>query len=242
MLRLDSRTGSGELERLFKPYGIVPLLCRLDFGDMDWVGSGPAGECAVGVERKRIDDLIQSMESKRLSGHQLPGMARAYDYCYLVVEGIWKCGDDGRLMVRNGGWHQRGIAYRAVTSYLSTLQLRAGVNVWRSINEYETVHYVVDQYRWWTEKKWDCHRAHDTVYAPADPVQGRRLSFRPREISLVEKVAMQLPGIDRKAQDVAKAFKSVKEMALASVGDWRKVKGIGETGAKKIVEAINGKG
>lgn len=241
MLRLDSRTGSGELEKLFKPYGIQPLLCRLDFGDMDWIGNGPSGECAVVVERKRIDDLIQSMQSKRLSGHQLPGMAEQYDYCYLIVEGIWKCGDDGNLLVSNGGWHKRGIAYRAVTSYLSTLQLKAGVNVWRSVNEYETVSYVIDQYRWWTQKRWAEHQAHEAVYAPADPTVGRRLTFRPREISLLEKMSMQLPGVDKKAREVAESFKSVQQMANADVERWIKIKGIGKTGAERIVEAIRRK-
>jgi len=114
---LDYRTGSGELEKLFLPYGIKVNRTKLEFGDLAFEGRGPHGACSIVIERKRITDLIQSMESRRLSGHQLPGMAERYDYCYLIVEGIWRPGQNGELEIRNGSWstgHGRALSYRAV--------------------------------------------------------------------------------------------------------------------------------
>jgi len=243
VIRLDYRTGSWELARLFEPFGIRPQRSKLDYGDADFVGHGPNGECAVVVERKTIHDLVASMQSKRLSGHQLPGMAEQYDYCYLIVEGIWRPGEDGELEINNGTWsrnHGRGIHYRAVDAYLTTLGLLAGVVYRRTASPRESVWQIVDLYRWWTDKEWAKHKAHDTVYAPADGQQGRRMSLVPRRVSLVEKVALQLPGLDQRAREVAKKFGSVREMVLATEKDWLIKGAVGKVGAKKIVEALNG--
>lgn len=240
MIRLDPRAGSGELAPLFRPYGVTVRVEHLDFGDMDWLGWGPKGESAVVVERKRIDDLVQSMTSGRLSGHQLPGMARNYDYAYLVVEGIWRPGADSELTIwegkgEAGRWVSRAIHCRAVHNYLMGLSLRAGMVVWRTASDRETVSFVVDQYRMWTEKKWGEHTCHDQVYAPADNSNGagRRLQLVVREVGLAERVAMQLPGIDRKARAVAKRFGTVERLVGASVESWAGVPWVDKGGKKR---------
>lgn len=241
MILLDPRVGSGELLKLFQPFGVTVTITKLEFGDMAWEGKGPSGACMVVVERKRIDDLIQSMHSRRLSGHQLPGMAENYDYGYLIVEGVWRPGSEGEMQVMQWGkWQRRGVHTRAVNNYLMGLSLRAGLIVWRTGDERETVGWVVDQYRMWTEKEWGEHRSHDQVYAPADRTGGRVLSFRPRKIGLVEKVGMQLPGVDTKARKVAERFASVEDMVAADEKEWARVEGIGKVGAKRIWAALRG--
>lgn len=244
MISLDNRVGSKELESLFKPYGIKVLLTRLEFGDMSFIGNGPSGSCAVVVERKRITDLVQSITSHRLSGHQLPGMAEQYDYAYLVVEGLWRPGDNGELEIKNGQWsskHSSGLNSRGINNYLSTLELMCGVIVRRTITPKETVAMVVDLYRYWTDKKWCEHKSHQAVYAPAEGGQGRRVSFMRREVSLVEKVALQLPGVgDKTAELIAKRFKSVDRMINATISDWTSIPGIGKTTAQRIIESLYG--
>ncbi len=250
MMRLDDRRGSGELLPLFAPYGLRVLKTRLEFGDADWVGSGPRGECAVVAERKRVEDLVDSIQSKRLSGHQLPGMAAAYDYGYLIVEGIWKPGADGELLVqRGGGWVSYGTAVRAVNNYLMGLSLRAGMICWRTASPAETVSFLVDQYRMW-EKPWREHRCHEAVYAPSEEAGGsRRLVLRPRAVSWVERFAGILPGVDRKARYVAGAFSSIQKAANASEAAWAEIqtedvtgkkRRLGAMAAAKIVAAIRG--
>lgn len=228
MIRVDLATGSVELLPLFSPYGVTAQRSKLQFGDIDFTGSGPHGTCCVVFERKRIDDLLQSMRSKRLSGHQLPGMAQTYDYGYLIVEGIWRPGLSGEVEVleRSGKWRGRAVHSRAVTNYLMGLALRAGMIVWRTGSDRETVSFVVDQYRMF-QKPWEEHRCHEAVYAPVEEHEraGRMLSLAVRDVGLAEKMAMQIPGLDRKARWVAEYFKgSVVEMVGAGVEEWGKVK------------------
>ncbi len=239
MIRLDDRRGSGKLERHFTSYGIRVVKMRLEFGDFDFLGNGPRGVCAVVIERKTIGDLINSMKDRRLSGHQLPGIGEGYDYAYLIVEGTWRPGPDGAVEVPSGkGWRSEGVHYRAVDNYLDGLMLRAGVGVWRTYNELETVAAVVDRYRGWNDKKWHDHHAHDQVYAPATPSDGRRVLLRRREVSLCEKWAMQLKGVDRKARAVAEYFRSGQAMANADEVAWQSIKGIGEKVAERSVWEI----
>lgn len=254
-ISLDYRTGSKELAPLFKPYGIQVETRKLDFGDLAFEGNGPQGRVSVVIERKVIADLVASMQSKRLSGHQMPGMADTYDYCYLIVEGIWRPGPDGELQTGygsfegdsggfggrwTGGYGNRRLLYRSVDNYLSTLELHAGVIYRRTLSPQETVAVVVDLYRWWNDKLWAAHSSHLGVYAPAIARPGKgRFSLVTRQPSLAEKWAMQLDGIDAKAQQVAAYFGSARAMANAEVKDWLEVKGVGKVIARQVVEAIN---
>ncbi len=242
-LRIDNRIGSVELSPLFQSYGIKPIMCRLEFGDLDFMGSGPQGGCAIAVERKRINDLISSIQSKRLSGHQRPGMARQYDYGYLIVEGVWRPGENGQLEIYNSAnrkWiapFASQVTYRQIDNYLSTLEIKSGMIYRRTYNELETVAVIVDLLRWW-DKPWDEHHSHDVKYQPADGPEGKRL--RMVAPSQVELVARTLPGLDRKAKRVAKRFMTVKEMVMATDAQWQAIEGIGPKLSASIMEALHG--
>lgn len=252
MILADSRTGSGELVPLFKSYGIKVEATKLEFGDFTWEGWGPKGKCNVVVERKRIEDLIDSMLSNRLSGHQLPGMAAMYDYGYLLIEGIWRSNDEGFLEISNGGnnWRQTKYTTRAINNYSLGLTFRAGLISWKTATPKDTVSFIVDQYRMWTDKKWEEHTAHEAVYAPAEQTGAFGLSFIRREISLAEKLALQLPGVDRMARFVAKQFPTMAAMVAAKEKDWcevpcktktGKIRRLGPENARKIYLALHGK-
>lgn len=250
MISVDCRVGSKELAPLFRQYGIQTKVTEMEFGDMAFEGNGPSGKCSVGIERKRIDDLVASIESKRLSGHQLPGMSEQYDYCYLIVEGVWREGPDGFVQVGHGGFdgeqtfggrwlpHRWRLPYRAVDNYLSTLELLAGVIYRRSLGPGDTVAVTVDLWHWWNDKLWDAHGSHLAVYAPALGERGRGRLMR-RDVPLAERWAMQLPGVDKKARLVAEHFGSARAMACAVEKQWQQIDGIGKVTAKRAVEAIN---
>lgn len=258
MISLDYRTGSGELERHFKPFGVTVNKTTLSFGDASWIGNGPKGSVAIGVERKKIAEFVQSVISKRLTGHQLPGMSE-YDYVYIIVEGLWKPGPSGELLVRNGHWSTRyssGLNYRAIDNYLSTLEHKAGVIVRRTVTPYETVETIVDLYRWWTDKTWEEHDSLNEVYAPAEGNQGRRFTYMPREVSTFEKMLLQLPGMDKRAQAVASYFSrggklnlgnslskllTADEEEIAAItyrGKGGKIMRVGPAAARKIIEVL----
>ena len=248
MIQLDDRIGSGELLPYFRPYGIRVEKVRLPFGDVAWEGSGPNGRCMIGLERKRLDDLVQSMQSGRLSGHQLPGMVETYDYGYLLVEGIWRTSQstgEVEVLERSGKWERRGIQVRALHNYLFGLSLRAGMLAWKTSNERETVEFVVDQYRMW-EKPWEDHSAHEQTYTGAVAMElagggelgrggGRRLFLNVRPPTNAEIVACVMPGIGRKlSYRVGKKFGCVANMVRANEVEWGQIKGVSVAMGRKL--------
>jgi len=234
VIYVDRRTGSAELYTPLQARRVPVELTTLEFGDVAFVGHGPQGDILVGVERKRITDLVQSMTSGRLSGHQLPGLVEAYAHRWIVVEGTYRENKHGHLEypIGRGRWETARLSYAAVESYLLTLTMRAGVHVQRTYNLEDTAGWLDYLWRWWTKKEWAEHRSHLSSYDPADP----GIWSRP---TLVHRVAAQLPGIgDEKAAAVAKHFHSVAELVAASEAAWRQIPGVGKVIAQRAVAAL----
>lgn len=187
----------------------VPVCeAQLEFGDAAFEGhgegeDGKAKTVHIGCERKRLGvekgrvstDLINSMKDRRLSGHQLQGMAKAYDFVYLFIEGMWRAtangdievSEDGRYwrtLFENGGKGQQRISHRQVMSYVTTLELKGFTTVGnrfairRTLNMKETASQYADLWHWFNGKKWSEHTSHQQVYAPGPEMQagghGRR--------------------------------------------------------------------
>src|SRR5260370_42363568 len=102
MMLIDEREPIEEMQILLRPHGKDVYSQHLDFGDYAFDGYGPRGVVLVGVERKRIDDIVNSIHSGRFAGHQLPGLIETFDYSYLVIEGMFRRGDDGELTTPRG--------------------------------------------------------------------------------------------------------------------------------------------
>jgi hypothetical protein len=233
-----------ELRRL----DIEVSVARLEFGDCAFTGRGPGGgEVTVGCERKRLGDLVSSMQDRRLSGHQLRGMRQAYDYLFLFVESVWRPGANGEIEELQGrefrAFYSRGkpgdraaVSYRQLTAYLTTLELRGGVVVRRTANARETASQYVALWHWWNDKAWDAHKSMEAVYCNgvvkkghgggwADPHEhdeefapGGRASTLSGAPTTLLRTAMQLPGIlDVRAAAVTERFGSIRRMALAGL-------------------------
>ncbi len=239
-LQIDYRRGSVELDRRLHPYGIQPEVVTLEFGDFAWDGQGPGGELVrVGVERKRIDgrstDLLDSLRNKRLQGYQVHGLVENYDYRYLLVEGVYRPGENGEIEILGPrGWRSQSYQYSYVSNYLNSIMLRSGVIPIRSSSEIETAAILAGLYKSW-QVPWEEHKSHEAVYAPSDPtarVFGRR-ALVPRDITLVETMAMQIPGLGAKARDVADHFGSVQAMVDADEEEWGRLRWTDRKGGKK---------
>lgn len=63
---------------------------HLTAGDFCFAGEGPKGPCLVGIERKRIKDMLSSLRLGRLVGEQLPKLLDHYEYTFLVLEGTFR--------------------------------------------------------------------------------------------------------------------------------------------------------
>lgn len=246
-MRVDPRAGSGDLAPLLTRRGVKDVeLGQMYAGDVAILGNGPGGApVQVGVEVKRLGDMIQCIENGRFIGHQLPAMLDTYDQVWLLVEGIWREGDSGLLEVpRGAGWSSirtgngRGGGFMAssLSSFALTLSIKLGVRVQLTGTRKQTVDWLYHLNRWWTHKTYEEHRAHLAF----DNSTALTLVSRP---SLLRRVAKELPGVgwDRSGH-VSRHFNSVVEMAVAGEAEWRTIEGIGKDTARKVVAALEGRG
>lgn len=230
MLVVDSRAGSKELVPFLQPYGVPVEVDLLPSGDVQFVGSGPDDSIVrVGLELKAIGDLVNSMRSRRLSGFQLDGLCSEYDYAWLVVLGIWREGNQGELIFNyRGQWRpisdgKSSVLYRAVSSYLTTLKLKAGTETGNPllierITDYkECAAWVVALYHWF-QKPFEQHKAHEAVYSKeySSRQQGHKAFIR-REVGWFERALATMDGIDSNAKFLAERFVSFENLWNASI-------------------------
>jgi len=250
------RPGGHELHRFLQRYDDIEIATglTLEFGDAMFAGNGEDGDCTVGIEHKRLSDLVNSMKDRRLSGKQLRGLWRTYDYVWLFVEGVWRpgaggeieelCGKEWRPVF--GAQDKYAVNYRQMSAYLHSLSLRSRspvngepLRVVRTQNPRHTAAEYAALYLGFTEKTWDQHHAHDQIYTEVTQ-PARRAGFVQEKVTTFWKMVAQLDGLDRRAQKVAEYFKgetlaeSLGNMVGASEREWRRVEGVGKTGAKQV--------
>lgn len=241
---VDRRAGSRDLLAPLQMAKVPVELGELAYGDVQIEGKGPGGcPWIIGVEYKKLPDLIQSIDTGRLVGHQLPGMLSCFQQSWLLVEGIWKMGRYGEVLVpHKSGWTSirsgatSAFSASAMQSFLLTIQTKLGVGVWHTGTQDQTVNWLSALNRWWTGKEYDEHRAHLAF----DNSQALSLISKP---SLVRRVAKELPGVGwERSGAVARRFSSVVDMVTATRDEWQEIDGIGRTLADKITSAIDGEG
>lgn len=219
MISIDNRIGSKEL----KPHidkAIKTELTRMDYGDVSFLGKGPNDSLmAVGVERKATKDLLSSMTSGRLSGHQLIGLLQSFGVVYLLVEGIFQTDPKSGLLshYRNKGWVPielglRRFTGREVNNYLNTLSILCGVNVIRTPNLHASGMWISDTYKWW-QKPWEKHSAHKS-FVITKP--GVILTTPP----FIQRVIKEFTGIAwTHSENISKIYPTLIDLALASQED-----------------------
>jgi ERCC4-type nuclease len=181
MILVDYRAGSRELEQPLAAIFGAPLVSveELPFGDISFTGKGPSGTTLeIGIEYKKLGEMMTSIRDGRFSGHQLPGMLGEkgmYDYGWLLIEGEWRIDDDGfltTLQFRRGKrpeWKRAPGNMRAseYEKHLLTYQLCGGVHVRHARNQADSVRVIADLYRWWTDRAIDEHTSHLAQHRPA---------------------------------------------------------------------------
>lgn len=251
MIIVDDRAGSNRYPALLRSLGLPVTLGRLEYGDFSWLGVGVDGApITVGVEHKRLDDLLQSITSGRFAGHQLPGLVQMYDHPYLVIEGLWRPDPrSGILQTRAGktwvdvGRGARRWMYRDIEHWLTTMEVRGGITVRRTATSEESAQLIQALYGWW-QKGLDNHRSH-LVLSQAHSITraNNRDAALLSKPTLVRRIANELEGIgwDRSAA-VAAHFPTVLDMVLADLSEWTKIKGIGKTTATRVIASLTTRG
>lgn len=239
---IDRRVGSSDLYPLLQRHGVDVELANLAYGDLSFLGRGAGDEpTPIGIERKRLGDLVASLMHGRLNGHQLPGMLTAYRFSWIIVEGTYRVDDAGTLLVpRRGGWAPLAIGRtrfqaEGLEQWLLTVALRGGARVMFTRDDEATCRWIGALYKWWTQKTWEQHRGH-LALDEAIPEHDAMMLVRP---NLVQRWAAQLPGIGyEKSAAVRRVFPSGLAMACADLRAWKTIQGIGEGIARRVVKLI----
>jgi ERCC4-type nuclease len=209
---------------------------KLEGGDLFFLGQGPNGtEVTVGVEFKKLRDLLSSLRTQRLQGHQLHEL-QCYDFRFLLIEGDWKHNDAGQVTMRSGfkNWGPVAGNFSAaeLDKTLLGLTLRAGITIKEVSTRRETVRWIQSLYRNFTDAAWEDHTSHVGVYRP--PALVRPSPFR--------NFIMGVPGIGIKTSRVVESFFDGKpRRAVAARADtWSQIEGIGKKGATNIDAFLEG--
>lgn len=233
MIFVDDREGSKELVDLVTD----GILTRLEFGDAFFIGNGPDGDVDVGIERKRIGDLVNSISTGRLSGHQIPGLIKTYNKVYLIVEGVWRGNPtNGELQVESGrarNWREldrggRTFSFNGIWAYLCTLEEMTGVKVRITRHINDTCATVEAMYRWWS-KPWKSHKGHLQMHKIGIPAP----TFNVEKPSLVRRIAAELKYVGwQRSLLVEKHFPTVEAMMDSPMEEWLKIEGFGKITAE----------
>ncbi len=246
MLLIDPRIGSGDLPSYLRQIRTMKgkyKKQRLFSADAALIGNGPESfPVRVGVERKRVSDLIQCIHNGRFAGTQLPRMQKMYNRIWLVIEGPYKRGESGEVHVPKGKKRGKvtwgplpgaGMMYVGLEHWLIGMAEGCDVRWVKTGSAMETARFLAFLHSWW-ETPWDKHRAHiafDTS-APGAKIRTEKAPFKAR----VAKESIGLSTVlGRRASD---HFSSARTMFNAGVGEWVKIDGIGGPTAEAVVAEI----
>lgn len=230
MIQIDRRVGSAELARYFPPE--LAEVVELEFADFAFDGRGPNGKVRVGIERKQIQDLVDSIKTGRLWGHQIPGMINLYDFNYLVIEGVFKAQPDYIMVPIGRRWIRMAVGTKVLDPYLADVETLAGFMIRHTQGKKQTAQLVFHLYKWW-QKEFEEHGQFGPYQRPI------RLPEGCTNGALLYKVARVLPGIGvKRGALVRDHFSSVLQMVNAPEEEWTKITDIGPKTARVIREAI----
>lgn len=224
LLYIDTRAGSNELIDPLTQAGLPVKETTLEYGDLAFMGRGVGGaDVFVGIEHKKVGDLVQSLGNDRLAGHQLPGLVDAYDRAWLVIEGEWQHDPQGRVTVWGGRGKRRLVRGAPPAIELEKriicLETRGGIRVRHTNTKRDSLRFIIALYRFWTDKDLDEHKSHLAIHAPD---LDNTLAL---PVSDFRRVVAQIPGIGYKtSRSVEHHFEgSFRRMMLATAAEWAEI-------------------
>ena len=259
MLYVDDRAGSSDLVPGLEKLGLPVCMKRLTSGDVMFVGRGEKGApLAIGIEHKKLPDLVQSLNDGRLVGDQIPKMLGMFDRSHLIIEGDWQRDTDGSVSTWKS--HAKRGKLKGAPSAIDlrkrvlSLELRSGVRVEWAPTRRWSLDFLFALYRMWTDKDLDEHKSHLAVHAP-DADSTLKLPMSDFRASL----QVLLPGVGFAASKVVESLVpcldeegkpsgSMRRLCLLTFKDWSelalpdrhgKVKRLGEKRAMAIMKRLD---
>lgn len=246
---LDAAVGSKSLEKPLREAGLPVVVQHLKFGDLSWTGRGVQGvPVSIGVEFKKINELITSLMDGRFQGHQLTGMIHTYDKRYLLIQGDFHHDALGRAT--RWGRHGKDTPIPGsptaveLEKRLINLRENGGLHMRNVENTRDVVRVIESWYRYWTDKDQDEHKSHLALYE-ADMDKG--LLTPPTPFRRAIKIL--LPGIGFAGSKIIEDYVNGSWETLRSIteDEWAefqmpdkngKLKRLGRSRARSITEAL----
>ncbi len=222
---------------------------HLSAGDFCFAGEGPKGECLIGVERKRIKDMLGSLRSGRLVGEQIPKLLSRYEYVFLILEGTFRTNKFSGLLEDLYGNHYSPITIgkssflgleveSAITSILAATPIR----YIRTRNEHETVEWVVSLNHTFS-KPWDKQIAKITaIHQPEQYATIGKASTVRRFANAMNGLGWERSGtLDHNYQSVWDVVSTDPNCeCIRPSSDYEKLPGFGKVLSKRIWDQIHG--
>ena len=234
VILVDRRIGSNDLLAPLKAAGFDAQLVELAFGDIAFEGKGPNGTTLnIGVELKVLGDLVNSLRTGRLAGHQLPGLLKTYDFSWLLVEGEWRVDPRGYVITGRTKKSHSHMMASELDKQLLTLELCGGLHVTHTHTRADTVRFLGNLYHWWTDRALTDHTSHLALHTT--PAVYAISPFRAAVCSW--------PGIGVKtSKAVEQRFQSIRCAAAAPVEEWAAIttgdRKLGRKTAERIVRFL----
>lgn len=234
VLFVDDRTGSHDLaphlRQLITPTSHV-CLCRLDSADVAFAGNGPDPRypIEVGIEVKRLGDVLQCIQDGRFAAFQLPRMHEHFNYSWLVVEEEIRADPKTGIIQKRitKTPKQKGkrkpkpvtswvpvisgpgkyVMYRDLMHWLTTIDVVGGVRVVNTLDRASTALWIASLY-WWWQKDFKQHRSLKVFHEHTDDMRLNR-------VAMVAK-AFDGIGYDR-AKNISRHFSSPIEFINAPI-------------------------
>ncbi len=238
----DETTGTDMLDLVRRHRDLPSAQPRtLHAGDFMFTGTGPDNDpVLIGVERKRMRDMVNSIRGGRLSGEQIPKLCR-YDYPYIIFESRWKTDwTTGQAMEKWGrNWTpvfsgtKQVITGLEINSYLNDVRDKTPIKILYSEDPRQTVDMVMSlAYSW--SKPWTDRHHHLDLHRPAQYQNAEKAST-------VRRIAYALDGVGwEKSGAVEENFKTVEDMVQATVKDWERLPGFGKVLSRKVYGQLHG--
>lgn len=240
MIYVDYNKGSIELLPLILANGVKAERSHLPSADFCFEGNGPDGPISIGIERKTLHDLLNSIETARYN-RQRADMKNMYDISVLMVEGHYRPHDPQGVLMEgyNEGlswgyckYRSRRTMYSEVYRYLIGVA-STGVIICYPRNMWQCAYDVCEWFHYW-QKPYHEHKSLREIQKVAIPT----LEYRP---TLVRKWANAIQDVGLVlSKDAERLFRKPIALATADETDWLRIKGIGVPTAKKIVKEIRG--
>jgi len=250
-------TGTNMLE-LIRRHRTSPIAepRTLDGGDFFFSGEGPdQSTVLIGIERKRMRDMVNSVRGGRLSGEQLPKLM-SYDYQYIIFESRWKTDwVTGQLMEKWGRtWEPVMSGTRQImgglemTSFLNDIRDHTPIQIIQTEEERQTVEVILSLAHSWS-RPWDKRHHHADIHRPdqyatvekASTV--RRVAYALKDVAWERSLTVEahfpnVEGMIHRTSQCGSCEKTICDPVTAK--DWGKLPGFGRVLSRKVFNQLHG--